>query len=428
MEPIKLLRLSTGNDSQLDDSSVDPLTDKGNGRDSNKRHAAAESKRMMTTLQLGLHWFPERGGGADRMYADLIAALPEHSVRCRGLIAGSERAKLDTGGRIRAFAPAEASVAARWLGMRAAVRQEISVHRPDLVASHFAFYASPVLRVIQRERIPFAVHFQGPWAGESHAEGASRFAVQAKRWIERRVYRQARRLIVLSDAFGEVLVRDYGIKAEKIRRVPPGIDTKRFLSSLDRGSARERLGWPTDRPIVLVVRRLVQRMGLENLIDAAVRVRKEVPTFLLLIAGKGPLTDALGRRIKDLGLQDHVRLCGFVPDDHLPIAYRAADLTVVPTVALEGFGLIVVESLASGTPVMVTPVGGLPEAVRDLSENLIMPGFDVSNLAASLIDALKGRLPLPTEEACRSFAVESYDWQVIAPKIRAVYEEAINSI
>jgi glycosyltransferase involved in cell wall biosynthesis len=102
-------------------------------------------------------------------------------------------------------------------------------------------------------------------------------------------------------------------------------------------------------------------------------VRRIHPEVLLLIAGKGPLHDALSARIEDLGLQRHVRLLGYVPDADLALAYRAADLSVVPTVALEGFGLITVESLAAGTPVLVTPVGGLPETVQALAPNLILP-------------------------------------------------------
>jgi len=166
-------------------------------------------------------------------------------------------------------------------------------------------------------------------------------------------------------------------------------------------------------------------MGLENLISAMATVRRAVPEALLLIAGRGPLAAELDARIEALDLHDHVRLLGFLPDDALPLAYRAADLTIVPTVALEGFGLITIESLAAGTPVLVTPVGGLPETVRTLSPSLILEGVDTDALTDGLVQALRGTLPLPDESTCQTYARTHYAWPVLARRIRAVYEEAL---
>jgi glycosyltransferase involved in cell wall biosynthesis len=120
-----------------------------------------------------------------------------------------------------------------------------------------------------------------------------------------------------------------------------------------------------------------------------------------------------------------VRLLGFVPDESLPSAYRAADLSVVPTVALEGFGLIVVESLAAGTPCLVTPVGGLPEAVSGLSRALILRSTGAEAIADGLGDALTGVTPMPGPRECVDFARRNFDWPVIAERVRLVYEEAL---
>ena len=114
----------------------------------------------------------------------------------------------------------------------------------------------------------------------------------------------------------------------------------------------------------------------------------------------------------------------FLPDDDLPAAYRAASLTVVPTQALEGFGLIVAESLAAGTPCLVTPVGGLTAAVEKLSDQLILKGTDSASIADGVIGALTGTLPLPDAAACLDFARRNYDWPVIASQVRTVYEAA----
>jgi glycosyltransferase involved in cell wall biosynthesis len=155
-------------------------------------------------------------------------------------------------------------------------------------------------------------------------------------------------------------------------------------------------------------------------------VRKRVPDALLLIAGKGPLEGELRSQVRSLRLENNVRLLGFMPDQELPAAYRAADLSVVPSVAAEGFGLVVVESLASGTPVLVTPVGGLPEVVRDLSQEMVLPTTGADSLAEGLVAAIAGKLVLPDSEAARSYARTRYDWPVIAARVRDVYLEALS--
>jgi glycosyltransferase involved in cell wall biosynthesis len=166
-------------------------------------------------------------------------------------------------------------------------------------------------------------------------------------------------------------------------------------------------------------------VGLENLVVAMGRVRKRVPEALLLVAGVGPLAEALWDRVKSLELANNVRLLGFVPDQDLPIAYRAANLTVVPSTALEGFGLPIVESLAAGTPPLVTPVGGSPEVVRDLSPELVLPATGAGPLSEGLVAALTGGLPLPSAEACQAYARARYDWPLIAARVRGVYSEAL---
>ena len=379
----------------------------------------------MKTLQLGLEWFPERGGGLDRFYFDLVRALPDVGVECRGLVAGSGRAAVESGGRVRAFAEPTAPPLARWNGVRRAVRDILRSAPVDLVAAHFALHAFPVRRIIGS--VPLVVHFQGPWADESRLEGDGRFACMAKSAVERAVYSRARRLIVLSHAFKKILSERYAVPEERIRVVPGGVDTARFDGPLSRQAARETFGWPVDRPIVLTVRRLVKRVGLEGLIEAALKIRASVPDVLILIAGRGALQAALQQQINDNNLQNNVRLLGFVPDADLPAAYRAADISVVPTVALEGFGLVVAESLAAGTPALVTPVGSLPEVVRGLSESLIFCDAGPDAVAEGITRALRNDSCMPTADACRRYAAEHFDWKVIASRVKNVYMEALNN-
>lgn len=377
----------------------------------------------MHTLQLGMHWFSEDAGGINRVYCELLHYLPRYGVTLRGLVAGSPQVACESGQRVRAFAPPTAPLPIRWWALRRELRRMLAEQQPDLMVAHFALYTFPVLDLIRS--YPLVIHFQGPWALESYVEGGRGLETRIKTILERAVYRRGTRFIVLSCAFRDILHSNYGVSAEHIRVVPAGVDVDRFATGFTRREARERLGWPQDRPIVLAVRRLAQRMGLEDLINAMDKVRTRVPKAQLLVVGKGPLADTLATHLRSLGLEDNVRLLGFLPDEDLPLAYRAADLTVVPTVALEGFGLITIESLAAGTPVLVTPVGGLPEVVRDLSPELVLCGAGAGPLAEGLTAALTGGLSLPSSEACQAYARANYDWPVIAARVHGVYAEAL---
>jgi glycosyltransferase involved in cell wall biosynthesis len=379
--------------------------------------------QTIKSLQIGMHWFPERAGGLDRMYYSLIGALPGAGVQVRGVVAGSPRVAADTNGAIQGFGPAAQSLPLRLMAARRALRREVQTQRPDVISSHFALYTFPGLDVTRG--IPQVSHFQGPWADESHVEGADSFGQRAKRYLEQTVYARSSRLIVLSDAFGKILTARYGIPQERIRVVPGCVNVDQFNLPLTQNEARLKLQLPLGRPIVLAVRRLVRRMGLEDLIDAIKEVKRREPEVLLLIAGKGRLEGELQKRIDDAGLTDNVRLLGFVPDQHLAALYRAATVSVVPTVALEGFGLITVESLASGTPVLVTPIGGLPEAVAGLSQDLVLPATGSKAIADGLSKALDGTLKLPDADACRKYARDNFDNPVIAKRVAAVYSEAI---
>jgi glycosyltransferase involved in cell wall biosynthesis len=373
------------------------------------------------SLQIGMHWFPERAGGLDRMFYGLSRALPDAGVGFAGLVAGSARAAAETGGLVRAFAPANAPLPRRLLAMRQAFRQSLAAHAPGLIVSHFPLHTLPVLGRLGAAQL--VCHFHGPWADEGAVEGDIAPRRIVKRLIEDRVFARAAQVIVLSEAFAELFARRHDFDRERIHVVPGGIDAARFAAAGTVKAARDRLGWPRDRPILVAVRRLVPRMGLETLIDAIAIIKRRVPDVLLVIGGRGALHTALAARIAAGGLERHVRLVGFVPDHDLPAFYRAADLSVVPSSALEGFGLIAAESLAAGTPCLVTPVGGLPEVVRDLSMDLVMDGTGAAPIAAAVTAALLGRLALPNSAVCRNYAARRFDWRHVAAWTAAVYRQ-----
>jgi glycosyltransferase involved in cell wall biosynthesis len=373
---------------------------------------------MSAILQIGMHTTAH--GGLDRFFHGLVSGLTRRDIPHRALVFGDPSAGAP---QATSLGPVTLSGLERLRRIRREAKKYLNRKSRPVVVSHFAFYAFPIIDLLGR--MPHVVHFHGPWSGESEMEGQTRTVIWAKRRIERAVYRSARKLIVLSAAFRDILVQDFAIDPAKIVVIPGGIETAAFLPSGSREQARVHFGWPKDRPIILCVRRLVQRMGLEQLLQAMVTVRAQLPEALLLIAGKGPLSAKLTEQIAALGLSDHIRLLGLVADADLPLAYRAADLSIVPSQALEGFGLITLESLAAGTPVLVTPVGGLPEAVRGLEETLVLPGACADDLADGLIAALSGRLSLPGEEACQAYVQENFDWSVIVPRVLKVYEDAL---
>lgn len=359
-------------------------------------------------------WYPHnQGNGLDRVFHALTEFERAAPLLIRPVVVSSVE---QPASRVR-IVDESLSLPRRLAGIREVFETEKS--GIDLVASHFALYAYPILGRLGE--LPYVVHFHGPWAAESRLEGAGRISVAAKRWVEGRVYRRADRIIVLSTSFRRILETEYRIPPARIEVIPGGVDLVRFGAAPSRAEARSTLGWPGDRPIVLSVRRLVNRVGVDNLVSAVAQIRKEVPDVLVLIAGRGPLESVLQQQIEELGLSDHVSLVGFVPEEHLPMAYAAADLSVVPSVGLEGFGLIAAESLAAGTPAVVTPVGGLPEVVTGLSADLVCDGTSAASIADRIIALLRGHLPLPSGRDCREFARRNYDWEDVVRRTWSVY-------
>ena len=153
--------------------------------------------------------------------------------------------------------------------------------------------------------------------------------------------------------------------------IPGGVDPELFRPGSDapdaRRTVRRRLNLPEDAFLVLTVRRLVKRMGVAHLVRAARFLADAGRPFHLVVAGRGPEAEPLGRLVGELGIADRVTFIGFVPDPVLPDLYRACDLFVLPTAAEENFGLIILEAAACGCPVIGTPVGSIPEVLGDLS-------------------------------------------------------------
>ena len=378
----------------------------------------------MQILQIGNSWFPENPGGLDRYFYDCVQYLPKYNVDVKGLVIGSTEVLSSSHSIVKAFAKPQTSLVNRWLGISYFVGQFLASSDNDcLVVSHFSLYTFPILTQLRGK--PLLIHFHGPWALESKAEGSNPLSVHLKFWIEKACYRRANSFVVLSEAFKKILHESYDVDPRKIHVIPGGVDSRFLQLNISKREAREHLSWGDDRPIILAVRRLANRMGLENLLEAISMVKQNHPEVLLYIAGKGALRDKLEEQIQELKLEDNVKLLGYVSEADLPSMYRAADFSIVPTVSFEGFGLCVVESLAVGTPAIGTPVGGIPEILKPFSHNLLTEGSEPMHLAKAISEILSGERILPTSDACKAYAKGNFDWSIIAQKLKSVYLKAL---
>jgi glycosyltransferase involved in cell wall biosynthesis len=179
----------------------------------------------------------------------------------------------------------------------------------------------------------------------------------------------------------------------RVQVVPGWVDEARFAPSEDRDALKATLGWPLDRPVLFTLRRLVPRMGLDLLLKACARLIRSGRPLFLALGGDGPLRADLERLAGELGISSAIRFVGRIPDDVLPRCYAAADAFVLPTLALECFGLIALEAMAAGRPALATPVGAIPEVVGRFEPHWLAREASVDGIAELLGRFLSDDLP-----------------------------------
>ena len=381
-----------------------------------RNHSGAASAYI---LCVGLGWFPKTPGGLDRYVYELTHQLSAGQDKVELCGVGLPEAQPNFPIKLTNLAEPDSPL---WQRLRLTRQSFLSrrAAQPDAINLHFALYSLPLMNLLPAQ-VPITFTFHGPWALESKQEGAGRLGVFLKHWmVEKRVYRRCDRFIVLSKAFGNILHQDYQVPWSKIHIIPGGVDLTRFQPNLSRQEARTQLNWPQEAAILFTPRRLVNRMGLDKLLIVLAKIKPKIPDVWLAIAGKGPLKASLEQQAKELGLNDHVKFLGFLPDDQLPIAYQAADLTIMPSQSLEGFGLVLLESLACGTPALCTPVGGMPEVLEPFSPDLITASPEAIDIAERLEQVLTGKVSMPSRTTCREYAATHFDWHKIAQQIRQV--------
>jgi glycosyltransferase involved in cell wall biosynthesis len=285
---------------------------------------------------------------------------------------------------------------ARFHGRRA-FRDALAAGAPDIVLLNQPVCAWAVDALARRR--PRAYWFISPWPEEfriEHGDGiASAPQIGLRWWMEDRAVRSARGVLVASKYMARELRRWHPrVSAERIHHAPHAVDVERFHPR-GRDAARRRFGLRSEF-VVFTMRRLVARMGLDLLIHAARRLQGA----RVWIGGEGPQRGRLEKIARDAGVADRVTFLGQIPEDELPDRYRAADVFVVPTRALEGFGMVLIEALACGTPVVGTRVGAIPEVAGGIR------GFVLAEPdPASIADAVaRAQRPVDVEEVLRRYA------------------------
>lgn len=235
--------------------------------------------------------------------------------------------------------------------------------------------------------------------------------------MERECLRRSKIISALSQYTIECIKRLHGhALAARIRLLPGWVETSSYVPLEDRNQAKIQLGWPGDVPILFTLRRLVPRMGLDRLLQACGQLRAQHIRFHLMIGGNGPLRNKLEQQSRSLGLTEVVSFLGKVDQAALPIAYAACDAFVLPTAELECFGLIALEALAAGRPVLATPVGALPEILTKFEPAWLARSAEPADIFDLLRRYIAGLLPMhdPSELHERADREYGQRWQLPA--------------
>jgi glycogen(starch) synthase len=241
--------------------------------------------------------------------------------------------------------------------------------------------------------------------------------------VERWITNRSQRVIACSAYMQEQIADIFAVAPGRITVIPNGIDPADLPQPGAEELARLRAGFaaPEER-LVLLIGRLVYEKGFQLALEAMPRLIAAVPGTRFLVAGSGTHEEELRKQAKELGLMEHGTFLGWIGDDVLRSLYGIADLTVVPSI-YEPFGLVALEAMASGCPVIVADTGGLREVVPHELAGLRFRPRDPAALAEVAIRVLsdpdlEARLVAEAHEHVRRF-----DWTDIAAQTAEVYAD-----
>jgi glycosyltransferase involved in cell wall biosynthesis len=210
--------------------------------------------------------------------------------------------------------------------------------------------------------------------------------------------------------------------------VPYGVSADEFGPSADRAMRlRSRLGLAPDSPVVLAVGRLVHKKGFEVLVDAIPRITQHYPDLSVVIAGEGDLRRSLEARANDLGTGGMIRFAGNVSREELPDYYSLATVVAVPSIRddagnVDGLPNVLLEAMASGSPLVASAVAGIPQAIRDGKDGVLVEERDPEALATAIVNLLGS--PKRMEElgaSARNRARQVFDWTRVGERFEKIF-------
>ncbi len=296
----------------------------------------------------------------------------------------------------------------------------------DVLHSHYWLSGLAAERLKARWAVPHIAMFHTLGELKNRAR-ASEHESQPRIEAERAVVRGADRVVVASHDEREQLVRRYGAGPQRIAVVPCGVNLDLF-QPVDKAEARRQLSLGDDERIVLFVGRIEPLKGVDILLGAAAQIDGQPDCFVLVAGADSSPRQGEVERLRglasELGIAERVNFLGAVDHERLPLFYSAADVCVVPSF-YESFGLVALEAMACGTPVVASRVGGLTATVRDGETGYLIPWHCPEPFAERL------ELLLDNEELRRAFGraarqeVERFRWANVAEAVLAIYGELI---
>jgi glycogen(starch) synthase len=236
---------------------------------------------------------------------------------------------------------------------------------------------------------------------------------------------EAWRVICCSEYMSGELQKVFQLPLDKIRVVPNGVCPDEFRSDPVPSGFRARYAAP-DELILFHVGRLVPEKGLGVLVAAMPMILKEHPQTKLLITGRGPYEAELKEQARRLGVDNRVFFTGYIDDKTRNILYRLAEVAIFPSL-YEPFGIVALEAMAAGAPVLVSETGGLGEIIVHGRNGLKMHPGNAASLAENVLWMLKH--PRQVEQMRRqglADIVEIYNWALLAGKTSRIYEEILS--
>ncbi len=233
--------------------------------------------------------------------------------------------------------------------------------------------------------------------------------------------------VTVNSSFTKAAVEKIASRTAKV--IPMGVDLKLFSSSTASAAAaiRKKCGVGRNEKMLLFVGRLAEKKGVRYLIAAMASVLKRYPNCKLVIVGDGPEKAALAGQSQQLGLSSSVVFAGSIPNQQLPSFYRAADVFVLPSIVdksgdTEGLGVVLLEAIAAGTPVVASKVGGIPDIVIDNKTGLLAEQKNPGRLAAAITSLLESpQLGKRLAASARKHIEKAYSWDRVAGQFASIF-------